>query len=128
MFYDPECFFLNGTGAASCPCEAPARAVLMWQLLRVPVPSPGPASALSGAAGGGLAWDTVALEFLGLPVSPPPHKPSFEGPSFTARAGAFLPFHLCCLSQRKPIAFFFNCLKVLRNHRRLRPKGKVQRL
>lgn len=48
----------------------------------------------------------------GAPGSASSALPSFAGPGFTARAGAFLPSHLWCVSQRTPISLFFNCLEV----------------
>lgn len=66
-----------------------------------PTPCPCRAGTVRGAPG-----------ISGAPSSTSSALPSFEGPSFAARAGAFLPFHLCCLSQRKPISLFFNRLKV----------------
>lgn len=84
-----------------CLGISPAR--LGWRRL----PRAGPKSCLRRA---GTARGAPGIS--GAPSSTSSALPSFEGPGFTAGAGAFLPFHLCCLSQRKPISLFFNCLKV----------------
>jgi len=144
IFYDPKPSFLGGIGASSYPREPSARTAFAWHLLRVPVPSPGPASAAPGAAGGDgwavrrwvAAWEFPRLGWgvepargwtdllpaqgwhgvrapgiSGAAGSTSSALPSFEGPGFTAEPGLFF-FHLCCLSQRKPISLFFNRLKV----------------
>lgn len=73
MLYDPKPFFLGGTHASLYTGDPSAQTAFMWHLLRGPVPSLGPTSAVSGAAGGGVwvvgrwvaAWEFPQLVWGG---------------------------------------------------------------